>query len=306
MDGTSELTHALHSEDAELVLGIVWKLTEDTIGFQVADNGYIKYTRSNLLSIVAGIFDPLGTAAPITVKVKNRLRQLDGKGLGLTDHIAAENQDWWEQWFQTLYQLRYVEFTRCLLPNKSNIYRLEPHTFCDASTEAYAAVVYIRLGYRERSVVLWHIKAVTKLSPNKTFSIPKLELNAVLLGAHLERFTQAALTKPLQRRLFWTDSRTVRNWIRSTTAFYQTFVSHRLGKIQTLTEAEEWRFVPGKLNPATRSVLDCEAIPMDWLDGPEFLYQPAEDWPADLLWIVIQEEIRSTRAHLTESTEEYD
>jgi hypothetical protein len=52
-----------------------------------------------------------------------------------------------------------------------------------------------------------------------------------------------------------------------------------------LTEPEEWRFVPGKLNPAdeaTQSVIEEEGLSQRWLKGPEFLFQPESEWPKDL------------------------
>ena len=200
----------------------------------------------------------------------------------------------------TLKQLRFIEFSRCLFPEESSIVRTELHTFCDASEEAYAAVVYIRNVYATGRLIVRQVKGSTKLSPTKTLSVPKLELNAALLGARLARVIQTALTRTITERFFWTDSSTVRNWVRATAAFYQTFVSHRLGEIQTLTESSEWRFVPGKINPAdaaTRSQLDAEAIPYVWLDGPDFLRDTEESWPADLPWMTVTEEMRAVRAH---------
>ena len=80
------------------------------------------------------------------------------------------------------------------------------------------------------------MKAATKLAPVRTMSVCKLELNVALLGARLARFVGGSLTRPLTRRFFWTDSRTVRNWVRAVSAKYQVYVSHRIGEIQTLTE----------------------------------------------------------------------
>ena len=87
------------------------------------------------------------------------------------------------------------------------------------------------------------VKAANKIAPKKTISIPKLELNAALLGARLLRTVHSILEPRIQRRFLWTDSSTVRNWIRATAAYYQVFVSNRVGEIQTITEPEEWRFV---------------------------------------------------------------
>lgn len=124
----------------------------------------------------------------------------------------------------------HIEFPRCLFPRENSVDHIEPHTFCDASIEAYAVVVYVRAVYKDGTIIVQHVKAGTKLAPRKAFSVPKLELNAALLGASLARFTQAAFTRPLHRRCFWTNSSVVRNWIHATAAFYQTFVSRRIGE----------------------------------------------------------------------------
>ncbi|KZS08408.1 Uncharacterized protein APZ42_027611 [Daphnia magna] len=61
----------------------------------------------------------------------------------------------------------------------------------------------------------------------------------------------------IHKRFLWTDSSSVRNWVRAIASNYQVYVSHRVGEIQTLTETDEWRFIPGRLNPtdtATRLV----------------------------------------------------
>jgi hypothetical protein len=83
------------------------------------------------------------------------------------------------------------------------------------------------------------VKAANKLAPKKTISVPKLELNAALLGARLARDIQEALPASVNRRRFWTDSSTVRNWIRAAAADYQVFVSNRIGEIQTITDEGE-------------------------------------------------------------------
>ena len=67
-----------------------------------------------------------------------------------------------------------------------------------------------------------------------------------------------------------------------------------------MTEASEWRFVPGRLNPsdtATSSAVFDDAIPPGWLDGPAFLQEPEEDLPKDLPWIAINDELRAVRSH---------
>ena len=286
--------------DETTLLGIVWRRGSDVLGFDVIEKDVV-YTRVGILSQVASIFDPLGSAAPITVKGRIRHRELGIRGLAWTDKVDDGERKWWQAWFAILRQLKYVEYPRCLFPNEDHIIRIELHTFCDASTEAFAAVVYVRSIYDDGQVVIRHVKGGTKLAPTKTLSVPRLELNAALLGSRMAKMVQTELTRKVTARYFWTDSSTVRNWIRATAALYQTFVSHRIGEIQSLTEPQEWRFVPGKLNPAdtaTRSQLEAEAVPYIWFDGPEFLHELEESWPKDLPWMAVSDEIRSTRTHV--------
>jgi hypothetical protein len=63
---------------------------------------------------------------------------------------------------------------------------------------------------------------------------------------------------------------------------------------------EEWRFVPGKLNPAdaaTRSTIGEEVWPKIWVDGPEFLLKPDSDWPTDLPWLAATAELKHTKQY---------
>ncbi|XP_045032663.1 uncharacterized protein LOC123474519 [Daphnia magna] len=291
-------SHPLSGDAEEKVLGVVWNTHLDTLGFKVANFPDTEFTRMALVSNVASVFDPLGTTSPLIVRAKIRLRELGLKGLSWTDAVAEDDQTWWNKWFVTLKQLNSVEMPRCLFPDGANIVSSELHTFCDASEEAYAAVIYIRNVYSDGRVIVRQARAANKLAPRKVISVPKLELNAALLGSRLAVTVQSALTIKIKKRRFWTDSSTVRNWIRATAANHQVFVSNRVGEIQTITESEEWRFVPGILNPAdaaTRSTLDGKTFPTLWIDGPNFLVLSEDEWPVDLPWMVSTEEIRMSR-----------
>jgi hypothetical protein len=164
----------LGADDAEMVLGVTWRPATDVLGFRVR-LAEINYTRAGLLSKVSGLFDPLGAAAPITVKAKKRLRHLGVKGLKWEDSVTGPDREWWESYFDTMQQLKTVEFARCLFPDEDRIVRTELATFVDASEEACAAVCFIRNVYRDHRVIVRFIKAVTKLAPLKTVSVCKAE-----------------------------------------------------------------------------------------------------------------------------------
>ncbi len=58
---------------------------------------------------------------------------------------------------------------------------MQLHGFCDASEDAYAAVVYLRTVDPEGSVCVTLVTSKTRLEPIKRLTIPRLEL----CGAHL-------------------------------------------------------------------------------------------------------------------------
>ncbi|XP_057379646.1 uncharacterized protein LOC130701871 [Daphnia carinata] len=295
----------LSRDDSEKVLGVYWNPKMDTLKFRVNATDDIDFTPVGIASKVASLFDPQGMAAPVIVKAKIKLRELGTKGLQWNDPVSSEDRDWWEAWFDALRQLNDLNIPRCLFPEEENIIRTELHAFGDASEEAYAAVIYIRNVYSDGRTIVRQVRAVTKLAPKRTISVPKLELNAALQAARLARSVEGAVTRIIHRRYFWTDSSTVRNWIRATASKYQMFVSHRVGEIQTLTQPEEWRFVPGKTNPsdiATRSAIGEEGLPPRWWNGPNFLHETEENWPADLPWMAVVEEIRPVRSHQVAAT----
>jgi hypothetical protein len=282
------------------VLGVVWNTRDDTLGFRVDNMNEEEYTRVSLTSKVATVFDPLGLAAPLIVKAKVRLRELGVKGLRWSESADEMDRVWWESWFTIMRELIHVSIERCLFPEETGIVNSQLHVFGDASEEAYAAVVYLRNTYNSGQVIIRLVKASSKLAPKKTLTVPKLELNAALLSSRVAAAIQSCITHPVHQRFFWTDSSTVRNWIRATASFYQIFVSNRIGEIQTLTETEEWRFVPGRLNPAdaaTRSAIGREVWPKIWQDGPEFLLKPEADWPTDLPWLAATAELKSTKQY---------
>ena len=88
------------------------------------------------------------------------------------------------------------------------------HCFCDASQLAYGAVIYIR-SHSADNISTGFVIARAKVAPLKQISIPKLELQAAVLGCRLMQFVSQQLTKPVTSRHIWSDSEAVLAWIKS-------------------------------------------------------------------------------------------
>ena len=90
------------------------------------------------------------------------------------------------------------------------------HVFVDASTIALSAVAYIRTQKQEEIFQTSFLLGKCKVAPIKQFSVPKLELEAAVLGTRLRTLIETEMTLKFEKVYWWTDSRVVLDWISST------------------------------------------------------------------------------------------
>ena len=126
----------------EKILGVCWKPFTDTLTFRTITTEDTIYTRRGLLKKIATIFEPLGFAAPLTIRAKIKLKLLNTRGTGWDEKIPSAEEEWWKKWFERVPFLSRLRIPRCLFKNEDDILDIELHTFGDASEEAFAAVVY--------------------------------------------------------------------------------------------------------------------------------------------------------------------
>ncbi|XP_036346866.1 uncharacterized protein LOC118756198 [Rhagoletis pomonella] len=158
------------------------------------------------------------------------------------------------------------------------------HVFVDASSSAYAAVAYLRI-CKGSAVDVVFVAAKARCAPLKGMTVPRLELQAAILGCRLSKSIQECHDFIIDRVVFWSDSKTVLLWIRSTTREYKQFVASRISEIIASTEPSQWRWLPTSLNvadDATRGKPVSEFEPScRWLKGPDFLQLEEEEWPPE-------------------------
>ncbi|XP_059083353.1 uncharacterized protein LOC131880688 [Tigriopus californicus] len=288
---TSDLEGGMHGGQRSLtdgdqctrVLGLHWRTTWDDLSFFATSHELVR-TRRGLLSRLAGLYDPLGLIAPITVAGKIMMKHLVIRGLDWDDPVDQKSMEWWIQWNSGLNLLSATCFPRCMAPMSGRDITQELHVFCDASEDAFCAVAYLRCSNQENDVSVRLVASKTRVAPKKPLTIPKLELQAAVLAARLADYLGRVLRIKLDGRFFWTDSRVVHCWIRSVAQTYKPFVALRIGEIQGLTLEREWRHVPGKLNPADLGTRVSASVRITdlWIDGPPFLSNPIGTWPPEL------------------------
>ncbi|XP_055621991.1 uncharacterized protein LOC129765604 [Toxorhynchites rutilus septentrionalis] len=181
--------------------------------------------------------------------------------------------------------------------------QLQLHVFVDASEAAYAAVAYFRIVDTNGTSKCALVTAKTKVAPLKHLSIPRMELQAAVLGPRLMRFILESHTVTITERYMWSDSTTVLAWLRADPRKYKQYVACRIGEILEQTDVNEWWWVPSKNNPADYATKWGSGPSVDvkgaWFQGPSFLYLPMEGWPKQKVPLpMVEEEFRPCKVHV--------
>ena len=242
-------------------------------------------TKRSILSTIAKLFDPMGIASPIMLQAKVLLQEIWTLNLSWDETLPRDVADKWELWCNSLSAVKHISVPRCLSSTSSEYSRFELVGFCDASSYAYAAVVYLFTYSKDKTVSSGLLCSKTRVAPvGKKFTVPRLELLGCLILSKLMDNVSNACTNHLtiSRRVFWTDSSINLYRIQGVKKEFKSFVQKRLGKIRQLSEPRDWYYIPTDLNPADVASRGCTADQLIqnelWKHGPEFLRIPDFDF----------------------------
>lgn len=267
--------------DSTMVLGIAWTPSNDLFSFRSRFESLpgLKVdipTKSELLAFQAGMYNPNGGMSFITVLPKILMREVWREPLGWNELIPENLHRAWRQLKEQVLQAGRHQVPRWYGTKPGPV---ELHVFCDASENAMAACVYV-VQRSPTGTTTSLVLAKTKVAPLKTLSIPKLELEAALLGTRCLKIVLGANAFDVERTVMFTDAVDVLFWIRSYTRRYSSFVANRVGEILRTTEVAMWRWVPTDQNPADWATKWGEREDYSlWWHGPEFLHEGEDSWP---------------------------
>ncbi|XP_070139963.1 uncharacterized protein [Drosophila kikkawai] len=258
-------------------LGVRWNATTDEFYFVPTEvTIQANYSKRDVLSQIAKLFDPAGWLSPFVVQAKILMQDIC---------------------YSFLHQVRIPRWVH-FQPGV----QVQIHGFCDASQKAYGAAIYVRI-QRDGSISANLLTSKTKVAPVKTVSLPRLELCGAVLLADL--WTAILPQIPFGRieSFLWTDSTIVLAWLNKPPCQWTTFVANRVTKIAQNTDASQWSHVRSEHNPAdlaSRGVAAEELATSElWWHGPSWLTQPQDSWPAPYESVSdIDIEKRPIRCHL--------
>ncbi|XP_073964441.1 uncharacterized protein [Choristoneura fumiferana] len=203
-------------------------------------------------------------------------------GIGWDDAVSPEHNEAWRSFITNLQCLRDLEVGRYVPATESK--EGELHTFVDASEKIYAAAVYFVSTDSANNKVARLVAGKARVAPLKPISIPRLELQAAVLGSRLADSVKRESDYIIKNNYFWSDSKTVLAWIKSDPRSYKSFVAHRLAEIENLTSPINWRWVPSAENvadDATKGIPASFNAEHRWFRGPAFLVRDPETWPKE-------------------------
>ncbi|GFW58740.1 integrase catalytic domain-containing protein [Trichonephila clavipes] len=268
---SSDVEHSF-STDIDLsvkTLGISWKPFEDCFAFKVSVSAKHIYTKREVLSVIAKLYDPLGFLGPVIAKAKVFLQQLWQCKLDWDDVLPNLIANEWREFVTTL---------KCIEEMKINRFIMADNNCCLHNGAAKVSI----------------LASKSRVAPIRVISIPRLELCACGLLAQLVKKIHSTLRLNISDIVLHTDSTIALAWLNTPANRLKTFVANRVAKVQELTEGFQWNHVPSVLNPAdlvSRGLRPCDLPNLRlWWHGPQFLEKDIDQAEIKLIRMV-QEQV---------------
>ncbi|XP_037816477.1 uncharacterized protein LOC119606893 [Lucilia sericata] len=289
-------------------LGVHWNAAEDYFYFTTEKIKFkTAYTKREVLSIIARLFDPAGWLAPVIITAKILMQQMWLDKIDWDEHIKPVALQKWKTFISNYNEIDTIKLDRWVQYTPSSY--IEFHGFCDSSELAYAATLYIRIVNGDKVYVNLLI-GKTKVAPVKRPSLPRLELCGAVLLANLVNSVIPNFKLHTYNLYLWSDSTIVLAWLRKPPCNWKTFVANRVATILEKVGNKNWFHVASNHNPADLATRGL--IPSDlrenklWWHGPDWLRLNKSSWPEGPLEFETVEESKQVQVNIARSAERED
>ena len=133
-------------------------------------------------------------------------------------------------------RLSELELPRCFRVNTCPEASIQLHVFAGASETGFGAVCSARYSLTDGTIKVSFVMARNRVGPLKRFSIPRLELQAAVLAVRLYCVVRQELTVNIKDSIFWSDSKTVLQYIANESRHFHIFVANRVLEIHDTTD----------------------------------------------------------------------
>ena len=259
-------------------------------------DGQMKMTKRMALSFVNGQYDPLGLLAPVSLKLKLRLKQLYRleRKYEWDKPLEEAQQKLWRESLAEAAAMKEVEYLRAVRP---------PHAkgeawlvgFGDGSIEAYGAAIYARWkveepGAEER-VEVRLVLGKSRVTPLTGTTAPRSEAQAGVILSRLMLLVSKSVKFKVERIILASDSEAFIAATEKSGGVLGPYLASRVSEFHlNMEEMREKAFVePLQHVPGVKNIADLvtrghasvkEVGPgSEWQDGPGFMKLPRGRWP---------------------------
>ncbi|KAH7724126.1 Pao retrotransposon peptidase family protein-like protein [Aphelenchoides avenae] len=245
-----------------------------------------RLTKRTMLRFVAQIFDPMGLAQAATLLAKLVIQEVWKIENDWDDEVSEELAKLWYEAIKDFDQTT-IRIPRRI--SKGKISTVEIHVFTDGSSQAYGFTAYLRVKDIDgvyRTNLVYARARVKPIKDAERYTIPRMELLGVLVGARAIKFLQTEISVPVTATYLWSDSTIVLHQVADNEKIKDVWVENRLQEVRQVRDAYNVRFrhVPTEENPAdivSRGIAASELQNCSkWWFGAPFLSLEATFWPS--------------------------
>ena len=239
------------------------------------------FTKREVLSKLAGLWDPLGLLTPLTVQYKLGFSQICDLKVDWDSPLPAELLDEWVEHIEEIQRAKGIFFNRAVVPADAAAIDLDVIVSTDASQFAAAAVAHVRVPLKDGSFSVQLLCAKSKLTRNLT--IPKGELKGVVMGASVGHIVRKCLGDLCKDITYVTDSSIALYWINADSRPLETHVRNAVVEVRRLSDPDSWFHVESAENVADvatrKSSVEELGLNSVWQNGKPWMAAPKDTWP---------------------------
>jgi len=241
-------------------LGMAWNTKKDTIGLAFDSSFFLRrlkgqkstpgvdlqdpltlrkvmagdlITRAGVLSRVAELYDPCGLFEVVKIQMKLTLQGMNG--LDWHAPVPIDQQSEWLKLFQLMNDLKQVQLPRSIIPEDHGPdLSVRVISVADAGLKACGAAVYAGV---ERVDGKYSCSLLLAKSRMVHQTVPRNELEGVVLAAETTLIAQRALGKRHKTTMLYTDSRIALCWVLNKTKKLRMWAFNR---VQAITNMIRW------------------------------------------------------------------
>ena len=265
------------------VLGLPWSPVTDefVISFKELPWSGDPLTKRKILQDASQFYDPLGFVSPLLITPKLMFQSLCKSKEKWDSTVSNALSKEWKKWRDEMSKF-HKTIPRTYQSLNRSVTGAELHAFADASTVAYACVLFMRIEYDDGSISCPLVMSKARVAPLGGLSVPRLELLACLLLSKLVCFLRPHFQH--MNVVAWSDSQTALHWISGENKIWPIFVQNRVSEIRNNLSGVEWKYVPSYQNPAdlpSRGASSSTSLLSNdnWWNGPDFLRLEPRHWP---------------------------